>query len=375
MAERHQTQSPSTNVSDHLDVIVVGGGQAGLAIGYFLAQQGREFAILEAAEEPASAWRARWDSLKLFTPVRYSSLPGLPFPGDPDSYPGREDVASYLTEYARHFALPVVLGSRVRSVRWAEDGYRVELEDRAYVADQVVIATGPFQVPFVPAIADDLGQETFQLHSTQYRAPGDLPNGPVLVVGGGNTGFQIAEELSATREVHVSIGSRQTPLPQRILGRDLFWYLDKTRLIRKSTDSRIGHRLAGRDTLIGSNPRTLSKRHGVRLHPRAIGASGRTVRFSDGNEVDVNVVIWATGFRHDHSWIEASIFDGEGSVVHRRGVTDSPGLYFLGLSWQHTRGSALIGWVGDDAAYIADQIKTFHPSRSKLAASEAVGAR
>jgi putative flavoprotein involved in K+ transport len=375
MAERHQTQSPSTNVSDHLDVIVVGGGQAGLAIGYFLAQQGRKFAILEAAEEPASAWRARWDSLKLFTPVRYSSLPGLPFPGDPDSYPGRDDVASYLTEYARHFPLPVVLGSRVRSVRWAEDRYRVELEDRTYSADQVVIATGPFQVPFVPAIADDLGHETFQLHSTQYRAPGDLPNGPVLVVGGGNTGFQIAEELSGTREVHVSIGSRQTPLPQRILGRDLFWYLDKTRLIRKSTDSRIGHRLAGRDTLIGSNPRTLSKRHGVRLHPRAIGASGRTVRFSDGSEVDVNAVIWATGFRHDHSWIEAAIFDGEGSVVHRRGVTDSPGLYFLGLSWQHTRGSALIGWVGDDAAYIADQIKTFHPSRSKLAASEAVGTR
>src|ERR1700704_5927010 len=190
-------------MTERREVIVIGGGQAGLARGYFLAEQGRRFTILEAAEAPAAAWRARWDSLRLFTPVRYSSLPGLSFPGDPDSYPGRDDVASYLTEYARHFALPLVLGSRVRSVRRAEDRYRVELEDRTYTADQVVIATGPFQVPFVPAIAHDLGQDVFQLHSTQYRAPGELPDGPVLVVGGGNTGFQIAEEICATREVHL----------------------------------------------------------------------------------------------------------------------------------------------------------------------------
>src|SRR6185312_11085354 len=125
------------------------------------------------------------------------------------------------------------------------------------------------------------------LHSTQYRAPRGLPDGPVLVVGGGNTGFQIAEELSASREVHLSIGSRQTPLPQRILGRDLFWYLEKTGAMRKSTDTRIGARLAGRDTLIGSSPGTLRKRHGVRLHPRAVAASGRTIRLSDGGELDV----------------------------------------------------------------------------------------
>ena len=363
MAESHET-TPSANgtVSDHLEVAVIGGGQAGLAIGYFLAQQGRNFAILEAADEPADAWRTRWDSLKLFTPARYSSLPGLPFPGDPDAYPGRDDVVAYLTEYARQFALPVMLGSRVRSIRQAEGRYLVEVDGRSYTADQVVVATGPFQVPFVPAIAEQLGQDVFQLHSTRYRAPGELPDGRVLVVGGGNTGFQIAEELSATREVHLSIGSRQTPLPQRILGRDLFWYLEKIGAMRKSKDTRIGRRLAGRDTLIGSNPRTLRKRHGVRLHPRAVEASGRTVRFSDGSELDVGVVIWATGFRNDHSWIDAPIFDDQHRVVHRRGVTDSPGLYFLGLTWQYTRGSALIGWVGDDAAYIADQINTFRTS-------------
>lgn len=357
---------------EHRDVVVVGGGQAGLAIGYFLAQQGRDYVILEAAEEVGAAWRERWDSLKLFTPVRYSSLPGLAFPGDPDSYPGRDQVAGYLSDYARHFELPVEFGSRVRTIRQGERGYVIDLQDSAYTATQVVVATGPFQIPFVPPLADRLDQGVFQIHSSEYRAPGHLPDGPILVVGGGNTGFQIAEELAAVREVHLSIGSRQTPLPRRILGRDLFWYLDKTGFIRKSTETRLGRRMQGRDTLIGSSRRALRKRHGVHLHPRAVGASGHTVCFSDATDLDVGAVIWATGFQHDHSWIDAPIFDDRGRVVHRRGVTDAPGLYFLGLSWQHTRGSALIGWVSDDASYIAEQVQTFHPPLSTPRAAEPV---
>ncbi|HWM73805.1 MAG TPA: FAD-dependent oxidoreductase, partial [Nocardioides sp.] len=340
------------------DVIVVGGGQAGLAIGYFLAQQGRDFTILEATAEPAAAWRARWDSLRLFTSARYDALPGLAFPGDPDGYPGRDEVVEYLTSYARHFDLPVQLDSPVRAIRRIGGTYRVELDDRTYEADQVVVATGPFQVPLVPAIAERLDPEVVQLHSTEYRSPDAIPNGPVLVVGGGNTGFQIAEELSGSREVHLSIGSRQTPLPQRILGRDLFWYLDATGLIRKTTASRIGRRMEGRDTLIGSSPRGIRRRHGVRLHGRAIDAVGASVAFGDGTKLDVGAVIWATGFRVDHSWVDVPVFDGAGRLVHRRGVTDSPGLYFLGLTWQHTRGSALLGWVKDDAEYIAERIST-----------------
>ena len=340
------------------DVIVVGGGQAGLAIGYFLAQQGRDFTILEAAAAPAAAWRERWDSLRLFTSARYDALPGLAFPGDPDRYPGRDEVVEYLTSYARHFDLPVQLDSPVRAIRRMGGTYWVELDDRTYEADQVVVATGPFQVPFVPAIAERLDPEVVQLHSTEYRSPDAIPNGPVLVVGGGNTGFQIAEELSGSREVHLSIGSRQTPLPQRILGRDLFWYLDATGLIRKTTASRIGRRMEGRDTLIGSTPRGIRRRHGVRLHGRAVEAAGASVGFSDGTKLDVGAVIWATGFRVDHSWVDVPVFDDAGRLVHRRGVTDSPGLYFLGLTWQHTRGSALLGWVKDDAEYIAQRIST-----------------
>jgi putative flavoprotein involved in K+ transport len=346
------------------EVIVVGGGQAGLAIGYFLAQQGRDFAILEAAAEPAAAWRRRWDSLKLFTPARYDALPGLPFPGDPDRYPGRDEVADYLTGYARHFDLPVELDSRVRAIRTSGAGYVVDLDDRTYEADQVVVATGPFQVPFVPAIAERLDPALVQLHSGDYRSPDAIPDGRVLVVGGGNTGFQIAEELSGSREVHLSIGSRQTPLPQRLLGRDLFWYLDASGLIRQTRDSRIGRRMEGRDTLIGSTPRAIRRRYGVHLHARAVDAAGSTVVFGDGTKLDVDAVIWATGFRVDHSWVDAPVFDDAGRLVHRRGVTDSPGLYFLGLSWQHTRGSALLGWIKDDAEHIAQQINSFRPAQA-----------
>jgi FtsP/CotA-like multicopper oxidase with cupredoxin domain len=352
-SDQHVTNGTTT---ERREVVIVGGGQAGLAIGYFLGREGRSFTILEAAEEPAAAWRERWDSLQLFTSARYDALPGLPFPGDPERYPSRDEVAAYLTDYARHFELPVELNSRVRSIRKTNGTYLVELDDRAYEADQVVVATGPFQVPLIPPVAERLDSGVTQLHSSRYRAPGALPDGPVLVVGGGNTGFQIAEELSASREVHLSIGSRQTPLPQRILGRDLFWYLDATGLIRKTTESRVGRRMEGRDTLIGSSPRALRRGHGVELHGRTVDAEGWTVSFSDGTRLEVRSVVWATGFRVDHSWVDVPVFGEDGRARHRRGVTDSPGLYFLGLSWQHTRGSALLGWVKDDARYIADQI-------------------
>src|SRR3954453_779813 len=355
------------------DVVVVGGGQAGLAVGYFLAQQGRHFTILEAADTPAAAWRARWDSLRLFTPVRYDSLPGRAFPGDPDSYPGRDDVVAYLTGYASDFALPVELSSPVRAARQGEGGYVVELDDRSYEAGQVVIATGPFQVPRVPALAERLDPGVVQFHSSKYRGPQDVPAGPVLVVGGGNTGYQIAEELARTHSVHLSIGARQTPLPQRFLGRDVFPYLEAIGALSKTVETRIGRRMQQGETLIGSSPRAARRRHGIQLRGRTDDVSGSEVRFSDGGRLSPGAVIWATGFELDHSFVQLPVFDADGRLVHQRGVTASPGLYFLGMPWQHTRGSALLGWVKDDAQYIADQIATL-ASIGTSAVAPALGA-
>lgn len=354
----------SAGATQQREVVVIGGGQAGLAIGYLLAQQRRRFTILEAAGEAAAAWRTRWDSIRLFTPVRYDSLPGLAFPGASDSYPGRDAVVAYLTDYAQRFELPVEFNSRVRSVRPRDGGgFVVELADRSYAADQVVVATGPFQVPFTPAMAADLSPEVVQLHSSEYRSPSGLPAGPVLVVGGGNTGFQISAELAESREVHLAVGARQTPLPQRILGRDLFRCLQATRLMDKTVTSRIGQRMKDRETLIGSSPRR-ARRQGITMRPRATGVHGSTVTFADGSEIAVEAVVWATGFRLDHSFVQAPVFDDRGQVEHERGVTETPGLYFLGLPWQHTRGSALLGWVKDDAEFIAQRIGGFARSHA-----------
>ena len=218
-----------------------------------------------------------------------------------------------------------------------------------------MIATGPFQTRRIPSIAHDLAAEVHQLHSSDYHQPDEIADGPVLVVGGGNTGFQIAHELAATREVHLAIGSRQAPLPQQLFGRDLFTILTATGLMGKTVDSRIGRRLSGRDALIGSSPRAI-RRLGVHVRPRATGAAGSTITFADYSTLDARTVIWATGFGVDYSYVDAPIFSDDGAVIHTRGVTAAPGLYFLGMPWQHTRGSALLGWVKDDAQHIADQI-------------------
>jgi putative flavoprotein involved in K+ transport len=364
-------------MNEPFDVVIIGGGQAGLAMGYYLRQQGLRFVIFERGDSIAPAWRERWDSLTLFTPRRYSALPGLPFPGDPDGYPTRDEVIAYLERYAEAFELPIELDNEARRLAHAGGRLVLEVDGRMVTADQVVVATGPFQTPLVPKLSQDLDGGVWQVHGTRYRQPGDVPEGTVLVVGGGNTGFQIAKELSSTHKVVLSVGSKQKPLPQRIAGHDLFWWLTKTHLLFTNVESRLGSKLQYRDTLIGSSPRELT-RSGVELKPRATAASGRTVSFDDGSELEVDAVIWATGYRPDYSWIDAPVLDADARLRHRRGVTAVPGLYFLGLTWQWTRGSALIGWVKDDAAFLVERIAALQEAKTRAAperAHEAAGLR
>ena len=303
----------ASGVHEDCDIAVVGAGQAGLAIGFFLARQGRRFVILEAEDSIGAAWRTRWNSLVLFTSRRYSGLPGLPLRGDPEGYATRDEVLAYLEQYAAAFELPVRLGTPVRGLSHAAGRFALELDGSRIEVDQVVVATGPFQVPRIPPIAGQLAPDVFQVHSTGYTEPSDVPAGTVVVVGGGNTGYQIAKELSATRRVYLAIGSRQTPLPQRFLGHDLFWWLTKVGLLQQ--DCRFADRAAASAT----------RRHADRIRARGnpsrrrgakaalTGVSGRVVIFADGSTLEVDAVIWATGYRSDYSWIDAPVFDSDGA--------------------------------------------------------------
>lgn len=341
-----------------LDVVVIGGGQAGLAIGYHLARRRVRFLIVDAADEVGHAWRSRWDSLTLFTPAEFCSLPGTPFPAPAGTYPTKDQVADYLATYADDHELPLRLQTRVFSLTRSNAALFHLTTSRGDIeARQVVVATGPFQTPVVPGLGAGFGSGVTQLHSAEYTRPSDLPSGRVLVVGSGNSGLQIAEELCATHDVHVAVGSRQREVPQRLLGRDLFWWLTRTGVLSAPSTSPVARafRRRGGDLVIGTSTERL-RREGVAVQPRLVGAEAVTARFADGTSVEVDAVVWATGFRSDYSWIDIpDVWDGTG-VRHNGGRTGVPGLSFMGLPWQHTRGSALLGFVQHDAAWLADQI-------------------
>ena len=350
------------------EVIVIGAGQSGLAIGRQLQQRGRTFLIVDAGGEVGHVWRSRWDSLTLFTAARYCGLPGLPFPGDPDNYPTKDAAAQYLRHYATTFGLPIRHNTRVSRNR---TGFTVHTDGQTLRAAQVVVATGPFQNPVIPAVAEAIGPHIPQLHSSAYRNPDQLPDGPVLVVGAANSGAQIAAELHQSRPVALSGGSATRALPQRVLGRDLFWWLTATGLISAPRESRLGRRFRNRGELvIGTNLKQLA-RSGVTMHPRVAAADTTTVTFADGTTTSPAAIIWATGYRSDYSFIDVTgAIDAAGAPVHERGVSPVPGLYYLGLPWQHTRGSALLGFVGADAAHIAEHI-TAMPAAVSAAVSAA----
>jgi putative flavoprotein involved in K+ transport len=341
--------------SEMLDTVVVGAGQAGLALGYYLQRAGHRFVLVDAHARVGDSWRRRWDSLTLFTPRRYDALPGLAMPGDPNGHPGKDEVADYLDGYAAHFGLPVRLDSPVTSVRARPGGFTVQTPTGSFVSRNVVVAAGAFHTPFVPDFAANLAPEVVQLHSSAYQRPAQVPAGDVVVVGGGNTGVQIAEELAAHgRRVTLSAPTLGPALPQRVLGRDIFWWFDRLGTMRLAPDHPVGRRIRAQNPIIGTDVDRLLRV--VRRAERVVAAQGAELLMADGARYRAEAVIWATGFRPAYPWLHVPVLDPRGVPVHRHGETAWPGLYFLGLPWQRSRGSALLGWVGRDAADLAARL-------------------
>lgn len=350
-------------VTEAFRVVVVGGGQAGLAMSRELARGGVDHVVLEAGTRPGSTWERRWRSMRLFTPAGFSGLPGLPFPAPPDSYPLAMEVARYLQTYATHHDLPLRLGQRVDRLEPGPDGgFLLRTATTVYLAEQVVVATGPFQKARRPECAVDLAPAVRQIHSSEYIDPASLQEGDVLVVGAGNSGLQIAEELARTRPSFLSVGGRLPALPARLLGRSVFEWLDRSGLMDVPVTSRLGRKMKGRELLVGGSLRSRARAAGVEILGRVVGCRNDALLTDDLRVVRPANVVWATGFEPDLGWIRLPVLNERGHPVHRRGVTTVPGLYFLGLSWLHTRGSALIGWVGRDADHLARHIAAGIPA-------------
>jgi putative flavoprotein involved in K+ transport len=352
--------------SECVETIIIGAGQAGLAVGYHLARRGRPFVILEGSERIGDSWRNRWDSLRVFTPARYSGLPGSRFPGPARSFPRKDEVADFVEAYARQFDLPVRTRMQVNGLRREGNRYVVSSGDLRFDASNVVVATGAFRAPRIPAFAGELDSGIVQLHSSEYRNPSQLRTGSVLIVGAGNSGAEIALEASRSghqtwlsgRDTGEELPFRIGSAPDRLLGPPL-WFLFSRVL---TTRTWAGRKLRQRVRAMGGHPL-------ARVKPKDVAAAGiarvpRTASVRDGYPVledgrvmEASNVIWCTGFRPDFRWIEIPVLDEVGDPVHDRGVVASqPGLYFVGQFFLHTLTSSLIGGVGRDAEYIATHI-------------------
>lgn len=356
------------SMDEMLNTIVVGGGQAGLAVGYFLARQKRRFAILDQNMRTGDTWRSRWDSLRLFTPAKYNGLPGMPFPGADFYFPTKDEAADYLENYARQFKLPVRNNTKVRSLLRGENGFNVTTNAGSFVANNVIIATGAYQKAFTPPLSRELAASILQMHSSAYCNPQQIAAQNILVVGAGNSGAEISLELAKNGKrvwlAGPSVGRIPADRLGRIFGGRLYWWLISQVL---SVRTPIGRKMSGKiihhgAPLIRANPEEIA-RAGIERVPRVTGVNSGKPQLEDGSSLPVEAVIWSTGFRPDFSWVQLPLFDAHGFPRHQRGVVhETPGLYFVGMPFQTALSSALLGGVGADAEYIARQM---HPNDAR----------
>ena len=350
---------------DHVETIVIGGSQAGLAVGYHLRRHGLPFVIVDENKRVGDAWRNRWDALRLFTPARYNGLPGMPFPGPTSAYPTKDETADYLETYAREFALPVRTGVKVDRLSTAGDHFEVFCGEEVLSADNVVVATGAYHHPRVPAFAGALDGAIIQLHSSSYRNRSQLQKGGVLVVGAGNSGAEIAMELAGHHRTWLSgpdTGQEPTragSIPDRLLT-PIIW-LAATRLTVRTF---MGRKLRDhflnppRGIPLGRVRRKDIVDAGIEQVGRTTGVRDGYPVLEDGRVLEVANVIWCTGYTPDFSWVDVALpATRHGFPIQDRGIVESvPGLYFMGLLFQYSLSSALVGGVGRDAEHIVGHI-------------------
>jgi putative flavoprotein involved in K+ transport len=356
--------------AERFGTVIIGGGQAGLSAGYHLKKRGVPIVILDASDRIGDAWRNRWDSLRLFTPAKYDGLPGWRFPAGSNTFPTKDEMADYLESYAERFGIPVRTGISVKRLSREGDRFVVSADGRRFEADRVVVATGAHCLPKVPPFAHELDPGIVQMHSTEYRNPAQLRDGDVVIVGAGNSGAEIANDVCRTHHswlagpdtghipVRHGMAAARFVLPVvRFLGHRV---LNKGNPIGR----KVGPKLVMKaDPLIRIKPKDLSAA-GVERVPRVVGVRDGLPLLEDDRTLDVTNVLWCTGFRQDYGWIDLPIFGAGGEPMHTRGIVSSlPGMYFVGLIFQYSITSEALPGGGRDAEYIAKHIASSAGSR------------
>ncbi|WP_339148800.1 MULTISPECIES: NAD(P)/FAD-dependent oxidoreductase [unclassified Sutcliffiella] len=337
-------------------VVIIGAGQAGLSMGYYLKKEGIPFIILDGNERVGDSWRKRYQSLVLFTPRRYSSLPGLPLSGEPEGFPTKDELGEYLLKYVSHFDLPIKNNVQVQSLTKMNGTFQMITNQGDISATNVIVATGAFQKPYIPQIFESQDNLPSQLHSSEYSSPKDMNGDSVLVVGGGNSGAQIAVELAKEKQVTIAVSHRFKFLPLKFLGRSIFSWLERTGLLFAGVDTPKGMWFQKQsDPIFGKELKAYLKNGKVKLKPRVSMVDGNKVKFEDDTNQEFDSIVWSTGFIPAYDCININgVMGVDGKPIHKRGVTNISGLYFLGLPWQYTRGSGLICGVGRDAKYLME---------------------
>ncbi len=340
-----------------LDYVVIGGAQAGLSMAYHLKKMDKKFIVLDGENEIGASWLNRWDSLKLFTPTEYNHLPGLKFNAPKGYYPSKVEVSNYFKSYVKKFSIPVQLNTLVTSVSKTKEGFSIKYKDGSIVAKNVVVATGPFHIPYTPPCHTKISDSILQMHSNYYKNENQLQKGDTLVVGGGDSGYQILNEVSedSSRTVYFSGDTSVKSLPQQFLGKTLWWWFTLIGFLSYNKYSWIGKKISSSSQpVIGTDVKGILSRKNVICVGRTKDAFKSDIHFEKNKISTIKNIVWATGYRPNFKWIEGLELDEGNYPKNYRGVSNIEGLYFIGLPWMFTRGSATLGGVSKDASYLAD---------------------